>query len=223
MSIAQIYAVVLPAIFARHPLLQVSSIFKAIKVLILLQEGDVRIKFTFDDYETPQIDGGSSSSVHFDPAFVELPPITFDPTSSYSDAAVIRGLPPNSTIVTLPNRRLFPSTKGYATYAPPNGKSEGTSKTPNGSPAGVYDTTATPYVPPYSTSSPSIQAEGRNFPWNTNTANNRIKSGNRNNNMKEEASSENTINFVPEVQMVSRDDFVAEVNVQLILSSSAQF
>ena len=152
-----------------------------------------------------------------------MPPTTFDPTSSYSDAAVIRGLPPNSTIVTLPNRRLFPSTKGYATYAPPFGKSEGTSKTPNGSSVGVYDTTATPYVPPYSTSPPSIQAEGRNFPLNTNTANNRIKSGNRNNNMMEEASLENTVNFVPEVQMVSRDDFVAEVNVQLILSSSAQF
>ena len=178
----------------------------------------MRIKFTFDDYETTQIDVGSSSSIHFDPAFVELPPTTFDPTSSYSDAAVMGGLPPNSTIVTLPNRRLFPSTKGYATYAPPFGKSEGTSKTPNGSPVGVYDTSATPYVPPYSTPSPSIQAEGRNFPLNTNTANNRIKYGNRNNNMKEEASSEDTIvNFVPEVQMVSRDDFVAEVNVQLIL------
>ena len=179
----------------------------------------MRIKFTFDDYETPQIDGGSSSSVHFDPAFVELPPTTFDPTSSYSDAAVMGGLPPNSTIVTLPNRRLFPSTKGYATYAPPFGKSEGTTKTPYGSPVGVYDTSVTPYVPPYSTPSPSIQAEGRNFPLNTNTVNNRIKSGNMNNNMKKEASSENTVNFVPEVQMVSRDDFVAEVNVQLILSS----
>ena len=149
-----------------------------------------------------------------------MPPTTFDPTSSYSDAAVMRGLPPNSTIVTLPNRRLFPSTKGYATYAPPFGKSEGTSKTPNGSPVGVYYTSATPYVPPYSTPSPSIQAEGRNFPLNTNTANNRIKSGNRNNIMREESSSEDTIvNFVPEVQMVSRDDFVAEVNVQLILST----
>ena len=186
---------------------------------ILLQEGDVRIKFTFDDYETAQIDAGSSSSIHFDPAFVELPPTTLDPTSSYSDAAVMGGLPPNSTIVTLPNRRLFPSTKGYATYAPPFGKSEGTSKTLYGSPVGVYDTSATPYVPPYSTPSPSTQAEGRNFPLNTNTVNNRIKSGNMNNNMKKEASSENTVNFVPEVQMVSRDDFVAEVNVQLILSS----
>ena len=37
--------------------------------------------------------------------------------------------------------------------------------------------------------------------------------------MKEEASLENTVNFVPEVHMVSRDDFVAEVNVQLILST----
>ena len=42
--------------------------------------------------------------------------------------------------------------------------------------------------------------------------------------MKEELSSEDTIvNFVPEVQLVSRDDFVAEVNVQLILSTLAQF
>jgi len=171
-----------------------------------LQDGDVRIKFTFDDYENPPVD--STSSVHFDPTVVQLPPK--DLTDTYTD--VNRPLPPNSTIVRFPNRRPFPNTNGGATYSPPYDSPGG----PYTNPKGPYDTSVTRYVPPYSTPSPTNQAEGRNFPLKPSssrtTANNKIKSEDRHldDDIKAKGTSTDTVNFFPEIRMLDREDFLSQ-------------
>ena len=149
----------------------------------------MRIKFTFDDYENPPIDS-VAPSVHFDPAVVDLSPSIVHPSNAYNDVTVIRPLPPNSTILMLPNQRQFQNANGDTTNP--------------------YSTTGrpynTPYVPFYSnTQTPaSSQAEGRNFPVGPYgaTSNTEIKSGDRN--------LDEDINFVPEIQIVDREDFVSK-------------
>ena len=130
---------------------------------------------------------------------------------------VVRPLPPNSTIVRFPNRRPFPNTNGRP-YDNPRG--------PYSNHTGSHNTSVTPYVPPYITPSPTIQAEGRHFPLNPNSstpANNRIKSEDRDldDDINGRGTSANTVNFVPEIRMVDREDFLSEVKLTHIETTCA--
>ena len=122
----------------------------------------MRIKFTFDDYENPPIDS-VAPSVHFDPAVVDFSPSMVDPSNTYNDVTVIRSLPPNSSILTLPNQRQFQNANGDTTNP--------------------YSTTGRPYNTLYSNAPTpaSSQAEGRHFPVGPYgaTSNTEIKSGDR--------------------------------------------
>ena len=138
---------------------------------------------------------------------------------------MIRPLPPNSTIVRFPNRRPFPNTNGVATYAPPYDNPEGPYSNPGGpysNPEGPYATSGTPYLPPYSTPSPTNHAEGRNFPLNPSSStnsNNRVKSKDQDldDDIKGRGTLTNTVNFVPEIRMLDKEDFLSEVKIQLDL------
>ena len=110
----------------------------------------MRIKFTFDDYENPSL----GPSVHFDPAVVQLPPKDLDLPNTYDEMALVRHLPPNSTIVRFPNSRPFPATSGSASYDP---ISDNPRQAYNG-PTGPNSNTEEPYSNPRG---PNNNSEGR--------------------------------------------------------------